>query len=431
MSDQVTPSRRRFILGGIGLAAFAGLGIAKPGDIGENHNHYFNQLSLALDNKALSKPNLVIDKNLLIDNIKVLKTHLSGRFDYRIVAKSLPSIPLLRLIMEQSQTNKLMLFHQPFLNQVAQALPDSDVLLGKPMPVTAAANFYRLYAANQTPKFDHETQLQWLIDSPERLTQYQALAHSLKVKMRINIELDVGFHRGGVADDLIFEKMLKQIDSDPALSFAGLMGYEPHVAKVPGRKIALRDAAMQSYRDKLAIALSVSGKSVDELTLNSAGSPTYQYYDEGDYPHNEVAAGSCLVKPSDFDLDTLSDHVAAAFIATPVLKVMQETQIPGVDGLGRLMSIWNPNRSKTFYTYGGNWKANPVSPKGLSINPVWGHSTNQEMLNGSDNIQLKVDDWIFLRPTQSEFVFLQFGNISLYEAGKITASWPVLSEQVG
>jgi D-serine deaminase-like pyridoxal phosphate-dependent protein len=249
--------------------------------------------------------------------------------------------------------------------------------------------------------------------------------------MRINIELDVGFHRGGVADDLLFEKMLKQIDADPALSFAGLMGYEPHVAKVPGRKIALRDAAMQSYRDKLAIALRVSGKRADELTLNSAGSPTYQYYDEGDYPHNEVAAGSCLVKPSDFDLDTLSDHVAAAFIATPVLKVMQETQIPGVDGLGRLMSIWNPNRSKTFYTYGGNWKANPISPKGLSINPVWGHSTNQEMLNGSDNIQLKVDDWIFLRPTQSEFVFLQFGNISLYEAGKITASWPVLSEQVG
>ena len=433
MSDQVKSSRRRFILGGLGLATLTGLGFLKPNDMGENHSQYFKKMSLALDKAQQSKPSLVIDKSLLLENIKVLKQHISGRFDYRIVAKSLPSIPLLKLIMETANTQKLMVFHQPFLNQVATELPHSDVLLGKPLPVNAAAKFYQVFerqpTTNTQVQFQPERQLQWLIDSPHRLNQYQNLAHSLKINMLINIELDIGFHRGGVADDIIFEKMLKQIDADPALSFSGLMGYEPHVAKVPGRKLALRDTSMQSYRDKLAIALKISGKNTDELTLNSAGSPTYRYYDEGDYPHNEVAAGSCLVKPSDFDLDTLSDHEAAAFIATPVLKVMQDTQIPGVDGLGRLMTIWNPNRSKTFYTYGGNWKAHPISPKGLSINPVWGHSTNQEMLNGSEHIQLNTDDWIFLRPTQSEFVFLQFGNLIIYDQEGIIDSWPVLKEE--
>lgn len=49
------------------------------------------------------------------------------------------------------------------------------------------------------------------------------------------------------------------------------------------------------------------------------------------------------------------------------------------------------------------------------------------MYNGSMTIDLKQDDLIFLRPTQSEAVFLQFGDILVYEDGKITDSWPVLS----
>ena len=50
------------------------------------------------------------------------------------------------------------------------------------------------------------------------------------------------------------------------------------------------------------------------------------------------------------------------------------------------------------------------------------------MLNGSRNIDLKADDWIFLRPTQSEFVFLQFGDIAVYDDGAITDFWPVFTE---
>jgi len=50
------------------------------------------------------------------------------------------------------------------------------------------------------------------------------------------------------------------------------------------------------------------------------------------------------------------------------------------------------------------------------------------MYNGSKSISLKQDDWIFMRPTQSEFVFLQFGDIALYENGEIKNLWPVFSE---
>ena len=105
-------------------------------------------------------------------------------------------------------------------------------------------------------------------------------------------------------------------------------------------------------------------------------------------------------------------------------------QIPGID-LGPLQSLWDPNRQRTVFIYGGYWKAQPVSPAGLSPNPLFGRSTNQEMLNGSPAIDLAVDDWVFLRPTQSEFVFLQFGDIAVYDGGRIDDYWPVLGQQAG
>ena len=425
MPKSVDKSRRKLLLGGLALAAIGTAAFVKPRDVGANHRPYFQHLSGALDRAGLAHPTLVIDKGILQENIEVLKNNIDGKYAFRAVAKSLPSLPLLETVMAGADTSRLMLFHQPFINQVARRLPQSDVLLGKPMPVAAAANFYAAYDGQG---FDASRQLQWLVDSPARLLQYQQLAQQLGVSMRINIELDVGLHRGGVKEDSELADMLTIIEADPKLAFSGLMGYEPHVAKVPGNKLAQRDKSMVIYSQRVALARQLLGRSLDELTLNAAGSPTYQYYLEGEYPHNEMSAGSCLVKPTDFDIPSLADHRPAAFIATPVLKAVDRTEIPGVDGIGKLMAMWNPNRARTFFTYGGYWKATPESPAGLSINPLWGRSTNQEMLNGSASIKLQADDWVFLRPNQSEFVFLQFGDIAVYSEGEIVDQWPVFTQ---
>jgi D-serine deaminase-like pyridoxal phosphate-dependent protein len=223
--------------------------------------------------------------------------------------------------------------------------------------------------------------------------------------------------------------MLELMQQSPHLRFRGFMGYEPHVVKAPGNPITYRDRAMAVYAHYVEVAKSHLGADwPDDAVLNAGGSPTYQMYNEGRYPFNELAAGSCLVKPSDFDLPTLVDHRPASYIATPVLKSIDSLEVPGID-LGGLMSAWNPNRQRTFFTYGGYWKAQPESPPGLLHNPLMGRSTNQEMLNGSRNINLQADDWVFLRPTQSEFVFLQFGNIAVLDGDAIVDFWPVFSEQ--
>ena len=72
----------------------------------------------------------------------MLRASIRAPKHFRVVDKSLPSIPLLRYIFEHAQTNRVMSFHQPFLSQVAEQLPESDMLLGKPMPVKSAEQFY-------------------------------------------------------------------------------------------------------------------------------------------------------------------------------------------------------------------------------------------------------------------------------------------------
>lgn len=420
-------NRRRFLTAAAVLGA-AGLGLAlRPRDRGANHTRYYVDLGKALDRAGRARPTLVVDRQRLLANADVLRRHLEGRHGYRVVAKSLPSLPLIEAVMQRTGTDRLMVFHQPFLNLIAEALPDTDVLLGKPMPVAAAARFYDQHDGRA---FDASRQLQWLIDSDERLRQYRQLAQQRNLRMRVSLEIDVGLHRGGLTNVEDLSEALGVIEADPLLSFSGFMGYEPHVVKIPGiigGPPRAFEKAQTTYRDFVVAAEEVLGRPVRDLILNAAGSPTYQLYD-GDEPANELSAGSGLVKPADFDLATLADHEPAAFIATPVIKALSSTKVPGLEPLAGVMAWLNPNRAKAFFIYGGYWKAVPESPAGLSVNPIYGHSTNQELLNGSASIDLRPDDWVFLRPTQSEHVFLQFGDIAVYDGGEIVEHWPVFTE---
>ena len=70
----------------------------------------------------------------------------------------------------------------------------------------------------------------------------------------------------------------------------------------------------------------------------------------------------------------------------------------------------------------------PVSPAGFITNSLYGRSTNQEMLNGPVDTRVGVDDYIFLRPTQSESVMLQFGDLIIIRGDEIVASWPVFPQ---
>jgi len=294
------------------------------------------------------------------------------------------------------------------------------------LPVRSAELFYQQHKG----AFDPSRQLQWLLDTPERLEQYRALAQGLGTRMRINIELDVGLHRGGVADDAALEAMLKLIRAHPAqLEFAGFMGYDPFVGMGVPELLA-------SPETLLARVMAIYTARVDflrlrypdlwhpDLTLNTAGSPSYRLH-EREKLSTEVSVGTAMLKPSHYDLPSLTEHVPAAYIATPVLKRTGAVKIPALDDTSRIFSWWDVNQRATYFIYGGNWMADFESPPGLKSNNLYGRSSNQEMVNGSEAVGLAVEDQVFLRPTQTESVLLQFGDLLAVRAGRIVETWPV------
>ena len=413
--------RRNLIIGGA-IAVGAAL-VLKPRAAGGPHPPYYAALNALLRAQAPGRPLMIIDRDRLRANAAKIRAGLIASRGFRLVAKSLPSVGLLRELMALMATQRLMVFHQPHLNALTAEFPQSDLLLGKPMPISAAATFYKSVAA---PAFDPSRQLQWLIDTDERLAQYQQLARTLGTKMRVSVELDVGLRRGGLRSAEQLAPLLKRINEDPEhLQLAGLMGYDAHVGKVP-RVLESRDKSFENACDVYRSFVAAVGATAKDLTLNGAGSPTFRLHSDPRSPLNEVAAGSCFVKPADFDLELLSDLEPAAFIAAPVLKVLAGTTLPGFPNGSGLFSAWNPNRQKTYFIYGGLWSARYESPAELLDNPLYGKSSNQAMVNSSTLVPLEVDDWIFLRPTQSEEVLLEFGDLAVVEGGKLVEWWPVL-----
>ena len=408
--------RRSFLLGlAGGVPAASGAMLWAPGVFARNpHNSYFSKLNESLKREGPGRPVMLIDREAVNNNIDMIANSVGKKKNYRVVVKSLPSLDLLEHVMSRSKTNSLMVFHQPFLNAVAENLPQSDVLLGKPLPINAAKMFYTKLGKRS---YDAAGKVQWLIDSPDRLLQYMQLAKDLGVSMKLNIEIDVGLRRGGyVSVEQLASSIEKVGASGSRVEISGLMGYEPHLT---GQKAQLHDKSVQDvlnvYRG-FKQRLASSGLDTRNMSFNGAGSHTLKIYEKDD-TMNDLSAGSAVVMPTDFDTYHLKGNRPACFIATPILKRYEGNpflQTPSKD------------MERLYYIYGGYWKAKIASPQNIG-KPIY-QSTNQSPITTAGDIELDVDDYVFYRPTQSEHVMLQFGDLITVSGGKLETRWPVFNQ---
>ncbi len=376
---------------------------------------YFKALNEALQRANFALPTLIVDKARLDVNLAQVKHMLSPKVNSRLVVKSLGSIELLKYIAKQLNCSRFMVFHLPHIPPVLDTFPQANILLGKPMPIKAVQSFY---AKNEQRL---KAPIQWLIDSIERLHQYLELAKVLNSKLLINIEIDVGLHRGGIQDLIQFRELLNLIQDHPKhLQFSGLMGYDAHVGKIPKilqsteKTFELSQAQYKKYIKCLANEYQMFNQA--DLCFNGAGSPTFSLHTKRSIC-NDISFGSMLLKPADFDLPTLVDFQPTIWIATPVLKKLPTTQIPGLALLEKA-----PTHKNAVFVYGGYWMANYVYPKGAKTNALYGRSSNQELVNVPKSSDIKIDDFVFLQPTQSEAVISQFEQIWLY-SGKTFTPW--------
>lgn len=409
--------RAAFIGGGAVVLGGAAVLASRKGDHGGGHDRYFLTLSQALRQAGIAHPVLVIDQRRLDQNIAAARAALAPKqLPLRVVVKSLPAQGLIDHVARGMASERFMVFNGAMLQTMA-ARPGADLLLGKPLP---AAEFAEILA-----KIGPEPmgRTQWLIDTPARLKAYGEIAQAAGVPLRTSFEIDVGLHRGGFPDAQALAEGLGLARGLPGVSVDGLMGYDPHVPSMSDP-----EAAYAKSQDAYRAAIEVVRKSVGDkpLTLNGAGSPTYTLHARGTVA-NEVSVGSAFVKPGHFDLPSLERHVPAAFIATPVIKALDRMQLPGHEWMSKPLNFMDANTKQAFFIYGGNWLATPLSPPGLEFNNLFGRSSNQELLTGSDSVSLKPDDYVFLRPIQSEALFLQFGDIALFDGEKITGFWPTFA----
>jgi len=410
-------TRRAVIVGAGAVIAGGGYVLAtRQKDKGGPHSPYFAALSAALKRAGIAQPVMVIDREKLKQNIEAVRATLFNTpLALRVAVKSLPAIQLIEFIAMHLHTDRYMVFNGSMLAEMSRRQPQADLLLGKPLPIKVAEQFYQSLSADA-----HFTEPRWLIDTIDRLQQYSALARQLDRRLRVNFEIDVGLHRGGFADIDALAHAIKISNTDSHIGIAGLMRYDAHVPKMPNMDNAYR-ASQERYRiAKEALTQQIPNR---EFVFNAAGSPTYAIHAKGTHA-NEVSVGSAFLKPTDFDLGTLNAHTPAAFIATPVIKTLPRIDLPGYEFLTKPRRFMDANTERAFFIHGGHWLAKPASPPGLQYSELFGRSSNQELLMGSAAVDLQPDDYIFLRPTQSEAVLLQFGDLLIYDGKEIVEQWP-------
>jgi D-serine deaminase-like pyridoxal phosphate-dependent protein len=411
MSLKRISRRARFLARGM-LAL--GVGARERGEGG--HAPYFAGLSAALKRAGIAEPTLVIDRQRLAANIATVREALAPTgLALRVVTKSLQAPALLDAVLAGCATDRLMVFNGLMLDEMVRVHPTFDILLGRPLPAVQVEAFVRRHGANPAAA----AHPQWLVDTPARLAQYAAVARAHAAPMRISLEIDVGLHRGGLPDAAAVAAMLDLAEAEPLITVTGLMGYDAHV---PG--VARPEAEMARVKARYAAARAVLvaklGGDPARYTFNAAGSPTWRLHLDGT-PANEVSVGSAFVKPMNFDYGALRAHLPAAFIAQPILKVMDQALVPDIERFAGLINRLNPNSRRGVFVYGGYGDAEPVSPPGLAFSPLYG---GRSMLTASDKVDLCPDDFVFFRPRESEGVFLQFGDIAVYDGAEIAERWP-------
>lgn len=365
-------------------------------------------MSKQLAELQLDQPSLVIDLDVLDRNIKSFQSIASSEVGWRLVTKSLPSVGLLSYISQRLTLSGYMSFSPGMLACLLDDLPEGDHLLGKPFPVSACQRVLDMRA-------NAAKRVIWLIDTEARLEEYAALARQREIQLRIALEVDVGLHRGGLGSEQL-DGICSRIASEPALRLDGIMGYEAHLPKIPGPLRRSAERATDKALFKAAQAVQGGGAPI----INSGGSTTFERY-RGSGPVNDISIGSTLLQPSDFVSATTGNMRPAAFIASPILKVLPANPVPGLERLRFL------RRSRQdLVIAGGNWMARPVHPSGFGYSSVFGRSSNQEIWTGPAQASVHPGQIALLHPSQSESVLAQFGSILAFRGGEIEATWASL-----
>ena len=371
---------------------------------------YFSHLNQQLKTAAGGRPAILLDLDRLDHNIHQIRAALGEPL--RVVTKSLPCLQLLDYILSETDCQKLMVFHQPYLPLLLSRFPDASILMGKPLLVEGVAEVLaKLDRQNLQVSLDR---IEWLVDTPMSLKLLGQLARREGVQFNVSMEIDIGLGRGGITGS--FSGMRDVLNEFPGhLHWSGLMGYDAHVPFVGDDIDVSFDAAMQTYNTLMQQALNDLPDQDRPLTFNSGGSQTYDKFKDRFGPVNDVSVGSAFLKPARFG--RLSALQAALFIAAPTLKQFARPT----------PSRSSPELDTISYIYGGGWPGDIIWPEGLKRSrhddaPNENLMPNQSVCFKSSRLNHSIGDYVFFHPSQSDAMF-QFEDIHVCRGGALVDCW--------
>ena len=406
--------------------------IIKPRKVKSEYPPYFAKLNTALKAKRGGESTGIIDLDRLDSNVYLVKKRLGNDYKLRLVTKSLPCLDLLKYLMKKGNTNRLMVFSEPYIAEILDTFnADSlDLLLGKPLPADALPRL----ATHKGWKT-----INWLVDTKARLNEYLAFAKKDSTHLKLSLEIDIGLHRGGFATLQEFSEAVEIIKQNSQyLTLTGTMGYDGHVPYVPfyinkEKSIEKAFANVQQLYGQFVDELKkhYDAKAIAAMTFNSGGSHTYfRYSGYKGTPVNDIAMGSGFVAPQQFEDVIEQGHQPALFLSSPVIKKIESSKLPHAEKLTALVYFWDPNLKVSYFLLGGGWPGEPVGPAGLKKNYLWDENDlgytnllpNQSIIGSSDENNLNVGDFVFYHAWEGDGM-LSFKKVTLYRQTGIVGEW--------
>lgn len=366
------------------------------------------RLTEALDRRADDRELAVLDLDALEHNLSRVRAQVGPALALRLVTKSLPSVALVRHLMDRARTSRVMVFSENMLLGLLEgADEDLDVLTGRPFGPGAVR---RVIARSSATK--PAAQIRWLVDDLDRITALDAVAAGEGWRLRLAVELDVGLRRGGARTPTELMPMLDAIAASPRLEFAGFMGYDGHVPFAPPGFSADDEhrSVLRRYAEFVGAAQARHPRLFDaSVVCNSGGSRTYERYGSATAPVDEVALGSALLYPHRFRNLTDTELRPASFLASPILKVVAPAEVPFVSGVLGLGAPLEPRLEAAYFLQGGDFPAERITPENWTRNPlvpspdgVQNLIPNQSQWLGPRSAHLQTGQYVLFHPWEGD-----------------------------
>lgn len=373
--------------------------------------------------ESVSPPFAFIDLDALRANACFMLGEAAGK-PIRVASKSVRSVAVLKRILELAPG------HQGIL---AYTLPEAlwlmrqgfeDLVVAYPTADREALAELVEVAAD-TP----ERAPVPMVDSPPHLDLIEAAIHAGARKVRVCVDVDLGWWPAGgklvrigpkrspIRSPEAARRMAAEVQERPGTRLAGLMAYEGHIAgvgdRIPGRPLrsaAIRWMQAASERDirrrlpRLVAAVSelaelefVNGGGTGSLARTAAGGAV-----------TELTAGSGFYAPALFDNYHSLDLIPAAFFVLPVVRRPGPTLVTALGGGYPASGAPAADRLPI-----------PYLPEGLHFDKQEGAGEVQTPLRGIGTRRLRIGDRVYLRHAKAGELCERFGSLYLVEGDRI------------